>query len=146
MDDEARLLAKLAAIEALYAGASTSGERGAAGNARQRILERLAEFEQLDAPLEMQFSLHDVYSRRLFIALAKRYDLRPFRYPRQKRQTLMLKVPARFLDETLWPQFEALSDELHRHLDAITSRVIQSAVHQGDLDDVEEDQPRELPG
>jgi hypothetical protein len=146
MSDDANLLATLAAIEALFAGASTSGERGAAANARQRILERLAEFEQRDPPVEMQFTLHDVYTRRLFIALAKRYDLRPFRYPRQKRQTIMLKVPKRFLDQTLWPEFEALSRELGSHLEALTARVIHTAVYQGDLDEVEEGQPRELPG
>jgi hypothetical protein len=87
-----------------------------------------------------------VYTRRLFIALAKRYDLRPFRYPRQKRQTIMLKVPKRFLDQTLWPEFEALSRELGSHLEALTARVIHTAVYQGDLDEVEEGQPRELPG
>lgn len=146
MSDEAHLLEKLAAIEALFAGASTSGERGAAANARQRILERLAEFEERDPPVEMQFTLHDVYTQRLFIALAKRYDLRPFRYRRQKRQTIMLKVPKRFLDETLWPEFEALSHELRGHLDELTARIIQKAVYQGDLDEVEEGEPRELPG
>jgi hypothetical protein len=146
MSDEARLLDKLAAIEALFAGASTSGERGAAANARQRILERLAEFEERDPPVEMQFTLDDVYTQRLFIALAKRYDLRPFRYRRQKRQTIMLKVPKRFLDETLWPEFEALSHELRSHLDELTARIIQKAVYQGDLDEVEEGQPPELPG
>lgn len=146
MSDEANLLAKLAAIEALFAGASTPGEQGAAANARQKILERLAEFEQRDPPVEMQFTLHDVYTRRLFIALAKRYNLRPFRYPRQKRQTIMLKVPERFLNQTLWPEFEALARELRNHLETLTERVVHAAVYQGDLDEVDEQPPRELPG
>ena len=146
MSDEAHLLEKLAAIEALFAGASTLGERGAAANARQRILQRLAEYEQRDPPVEMQFTLHDVYTQRLFVALAKRYDLRPFRYRRQKRQTIMLKLPKRFLDETLWPEFEALSRKLRSHLDELTTRIIQKAVYQGDLDEFEEGPPRELPG
>jgi hypothetical protein len=58
----------------------------------------------------------------------------------------MLKVPKRFLDQTLWPEFEALSHELGSHLDELNAGIIQKAVYQGDLDEVEEGQPRELPG
>lgn len=43
MQDEARLLEKLRAIEALFAGATTEGERTAADNARQRIRARIDE-------------------------------------------------------------------------------------------------------
>ena len=39
--DERKLIEKLRRIEALYAGAATSGERVAAANARDRIRERL---------------------------------------------------------------------------------------------------------
>ena len=39
--DEARLIDKLRPIEALFAGATTVGERVAAEHARSRILERL---------------------------------------------------------------------------------------------------------
>ncbi len=46
--DEAALIAKLAKIEALFAGAATEGERAAAAGARDRILERLREVEKAD--------------------------------------------------------------------------------------------------
>jgi hypothetical protein len=48
MMDEAKLIEKLKLIEALFAGATTPGERVAADAARQRILERLKSVEVAD--------------------------------------------------------------------------------------------------
>lgn len=123
------LIAKLLRIEALHAGAATPGERAAAANARDRILDRLRRTERENPPIEMQFSLPDPWSRKLFLALARRYGLEPYRMSRQRYQTVMLRVPKRFLDETLWPEFRALSDELHAYLADITDRVIAEAIH-----------------
>ncbi len=50
--DEARLIEKLLAVEALHAGATTKGERVAAENARRRILDRLRELVEEDPPIE----------------------------------------------------------------------------------------------
>ena len=41
----------------------------------------------------------------------------------------MLRVSPRFSDETLWPEFIKLDRELMSQLDAITERVISSAIH-----------------
>jgi hypothetical protein len=46
--DEAKLREKLARIEALFAGATTEGERVAAAEARRRIQHRLQSVEQID--------------------------------------------------------------------------------------------------
>ena len=48
----ARLLEKLRAIEALFAGATTDGERVAAAEARKRIQLRLKVIEEADPPVE----------------------------------------------------------------------------------------------
>lgn len=127
--DEARLIEKLRAIEALFAGATSPGERDAAGEARQRILERLAKLQSADPPVEYRFKLADAWSRRIFIALLRRYDIRPYRYPRQRMTTVMAKVPKRFVDETLWPEFEQLSATLRAHLDEITARIVAEVIH-----------------
>ena len=82
MSDEVKLLEKLLRIEALHAGAATAGERSAAAEAKRRILERLTELRQSDPPVEYRFGLDNVWSRRLFLALLRRYGLRPYRYPR----------------------------------------------------------------
>lgn len=126
---EQDLIRKLLRIEALRAGATTPGEQEAASQAAERIRARLAELARQEPAVEYTFTLHDPWTRQLFIALCRRYGLRPFRYPRQKRQTVVVKVPGRFVDETLWPHFEELSEALRSHLQEITDRVIQEAVH-----------------
>lgn len=126
---EQKLIERLSRIEGLFAGATTTGERVAAEAALGRILARLAELELSDTPIEYRFSIPDPWKRRLFLALARRYGLRPFRYPRQKSQTVMLKVPERFVDETLWPHYNELARELDQWLDEATTRVISEAVH-----------------
>ena len=50
-------------------------------------------------PIELQFSIADPWSRQLFLALARRYGLRPYRYRRQRRTTVMLQAPESFLRE-----------------------------------------------
>ena len=46
MNDFARLIEKLKLIEALHSGATTPGERTAAGNARQRIREKIEHYKE----------------------------------------------------------------------------------------------------
>jgi len=128
LTSEARLIAKLRLIEALHAGATTDGERLAAAEAKRRILDRLASVEKSDPPIEYRFSLPDPWSRQVFNALARRYGLRPYRYPRQHRQTVMVRVSNRFVQETLWPEFQAISAELRGYLRDVTDRVIREVL------------------
>jgi len=129
MSDEARLIEKLKRIEALFAGAATEGERAAAANAMQRIRGRLKELHKADPPIEFKFRLADMWSRRLFVALLRRYGIRPYRYPRQKHTTVMAKVPETFVEETLWPEFRELDDTLRTYLDEMTDRVIREGIY-----------------
>ena len=135
--NEENLIEKLLLIEALHAGSKFPGERIAAENARERIRERLRKAQNNDKPVEYQFSLSDPWSRKLFSALARRYELKPFRYRGQRRTTLMLKVPKSFVDETLWPEFQELSRTLRAYLDEITEKVIRESIH-GDSSEAEE--------
>ena len=134
---EAELLAKLERVEALHAGAATPGERDAAAQARNRILARLAALEASDPPIEYAFSLRDPWSRKLLVAMLRRYGIRPYRYARQRRTTVRAKVPRRFLDETLWPTFLEASRLLQTHLDEVAARIIRQAVA-SDASEVEE--------
>ena len=135
--DEQKLIEKLRLIETLYAGAATAGERVAAGNARERIRERLHRLQGEDKPIEFRFSLADVWSRKLFVALLRRYDLKPYRYRGQRRTTVMVRVPKNFVNETLWPEYQELSRSLHSYLDEVTERVIREEIH-GDASEAEE--------
>lgn len=125
---EARLREKLRKIEALYAGAATPGERDAAEAALSRLRARLKAEAEAEAPVEMKFSLGDEWSRRLFLALCRRYGLEPYRYRRQRLTTVMVRLPVSFCDQVLWPEFCELDRELRGYLDAVTSRLIAEDV------------------
>src|SRR4051812_31868849 len=127
--DEAKLREKLSRIEALFAGATTDGERIAAGEARRRIQLRLQNVERVDPPLEYRFTLADSWSRKVFLALLRRYELRPYRHRGQRRTTVMVKVPKAFVNETLWPEFEQISATLRTYLDEVTDRIIAEVIH-----------------
>jgi len=129
MTDEAQLREKLRKIEALFAGADTVGEKLAAEAALERVRARLAELERSDKPIEMQFSLPDQWSRQLFLALCRRYGLKPYRLNRQRVTTVMLRVPKRFGDQVLWPEFQELNTALMQYLNEVTTRVIREEVH-----------------
>jgi hypothetical protein len=144
MSFESDLRDRLRKIEALMAGAGTAGERDAAGAALERVRARLAEQVVRDPPIEMQFSMPDGWSRQLFVALCRRYGLKPFRFPRQKRTTVMLRAPKGFLDTVLWPEFLELERALRAHLQGVTTRIIHDAIH-ADTSDAEE-VPPSLPG
>jgi len=126
---ETQLREKLRKIEALFAGAGTVGERIAAEAALERVRARLAELERSNPPIEMQFSLPDQWSRRLFLALCRRYGLKPYRLYRQRLTTVMLRVPKGFVDQVLWPEFGELNAALTQYLDEVTTRIIRDGVH-----------------
>ncbi len=127
--NEEKLIEKLKLVEALFAGAATAGEKVAADRARVRILERLKEWEIADPPVEYTFTMQDMWSRKVFLALLRRYEIRPYRYKRQRHTTVMARVSKRFVDETLWPEFARLSDELDEYLTDVTDRVIRQVIH-----------------
>ncbi|MFM2176345.1 MAG: hypothetical protein RL015_443 [Verrucomicrobiota bacterium] len=127
---ESDLLEKLRKIERLYAGAATPGEKEAAAEAMARIRQRLGEVERVEKPIEYRFTLTDGWSKKLFLALLRRYELRPYRYARQRRNTVMVRVPRSFVNETLWPEFLELSEVLKTYLEEVTNRVIAQAIHE----------------
>jgi hypothetical protein len=144
MTDEARLRAKLERIEALFAGATTTGERLAAGEARRRILARLHAVERESPAVEHSFRLGDVWARKLFLGLLRRYDLKPYRYAGQRYTTVVVRVSRRFVEETLWPEFQQLSATLRSYLDEVTDRVVRSVLHEDGSEADEVAAPRGL--
>ena len=144
VSDEQSLRTKLQKIEALFAGATTTGERSAAEAAIERVRARLAELERQDTPIEMQFSLPDQWSRQLFLALCRRYGLKPYRLYRQRLTTVMLRVPKGFADQVLWPEFQELNKALMQYLSEVTTRIIRDEVH-GDTSEASEVRQHMLP-
>ena len=143
--DEERLIRRLRLIEALHAGAATEGEKMAAGMARQRILDRLKLKETENPPIEYRFTMNDMWSRKVFVALLRRYEIKPYRYPGQRYTTVMGRVSKKFVDETLWPEFQEISGVLHTYLSEVTDRVVSQVIHQ-DVSEAEVvEQPPQLP-
>jgi len=126
---EQELRARLRKISALFEGATTPGERNAAAAAIERVKNALSAMQQTERSVEMQFSLPDQWSRRLFLALCRRYGLKPYRLYRQRLTTVMLRVPTLFVDQVLWPEFQELNKALTQYLNDVTTRVIREEVH-----------------
>ena len=143
MSTESLLREKLRKIEALFAGAGTAGERLAAEAALARVRARLSELGRQDPPVEMQFSMSDQWSRHLFLALCRRYGLKPYRYHRQRRTTVMVRAPRGFVDMVLLPEFSDLDMALKTYLHEVTLRIIREEIF-ADTSDAQE-VPEALP-
>jgi len=138
---EQELIALLEKIQALHARAGTDGERQAAAAARERIRNRLEETREAFPPpepeTEYRLAVHDPWGRKLLVALLRRDGVRPYRYPRQRRTTIMVRATRTYIDGELWPEFTALQDELRVYLEKATDRIIAAAVYD-DASDPEE--------
>ena len=128
MNTEQDLREKLRKISALFAGATTVGERNAAAAAIERVRKVLLEAEQTEKPVEMRFTLPDRWGRRLFTALCRRHGLEPYRYRRQRQTTVLVRAPRSFITETLWPEFLEIKTALDEYLNEATERIIREEV------------------
>ena len=137
MTKEEELRQKLRKIGALFEGAGTSGERDAAGAALKRIVVKLEKAVKADSPIEYTFTFADQWSRQLFIALCRRYSLKPYRYARQRHTTVMVSVPESFVNDVLWPHYQALNKELMEYLRQATEKIISEEIHR-DTTEVQE--------
>ncbi len=72
------------------------------------------------------------------------YGIRPYRYRRQRHTTVMARVPRRFLDETLWPEFNQLNDVLRSYLQRVTERVIKASIYAEDAEAEVRNEPAAL--
>jgi hypothetical protein len=137
MTTEKELREKLRKIAALFEGATTAGERDAAAAASKRVLAALGAAEKVESAIEMQFGLSDRWSRLLFTALCRRYQLKPYRYPRQRYTTVVVRAPRTFIDNTLWPEYLEIKAALDSYLNEATERIIREEVF-GDAEEAEE--------
>jgi hypothetical protein len=136
LTSEQELRQKLRKITALFEGATTPGERDAAAAAIERIRAALCVVERTES-IEMSFRLPDRWNRRLFTALCRRYGLKPYRYPRQRHSTVVLRAPKSFINMTLWPEFLQIKNALDEYLHEATERIIREEVF-GDSGEAEE--------
>lgn len=141
---EGTLIEKLRKLEALHAGTKVDGEREAARRAAERIRERLAEMRSREKDELLRYRIEDRWHRKLFVALCRRYGLKPYREPGRRYSTILVRMPATFRKETFNPQFLALSKEITAELDELTDRVIREAIDE-DVSDAPEESLKALP-
>lgn len=141
---EGTLLEKLRKIEALHAGTKIDGEREAARRAAERIRARLAELQSREREEVLVYSLHDPWKRKLFVALCRRYGLKPYREYGRRYSTVQVRAPKTFQERTLWPEFLALSEELDAHLTELTDRVIREAIDEDVSEPADAEPPKAL--
>lgn len=129
MNNEEELRLKIRKIEALFGGTDFIGERDAAEAALKRIKEKLAQTVKTTSVLEYKSKFDNPWSQKLFIALCRRYELRPYRYARQRRTTVMVRVPKDFIEKILWPEYQALNKVLREYINQMTEKIITEEIH-----------------
>ena len=134
MNSEEEMRLKIRKIEALFGGSEFIGERDAAEAALKRIKETLANTIKTTPSLEYALKFDNHWSKKLFTALCRRYELRPYRYARQRRTTVVIKAPKDFVETVLWPEYQALSKILYEYINQMTEKIITEEIHRDTTD------------
>ena len=125
MAGEEALRAKLAKVEALFRRAGGPGERAAAGAAMDRLRARLGRRDGKREPeVELKLTLPDKWSVSLLAAVCRKHGIKPYRYARQRRTTVMVRARERDFDGVVWPKFERLHSELESYFEDVTDDLI----------------------
>lgn len=127
---------RLAKLEALFARGATAGERTAAGAALGRLQARLdlAGAKAPESETELQYILPDTWAVRVFVALCRKHGVKPYRYPRQRRTTVMVRVRKGDFEKTIAAEFQSLHRELIGYFDEMVNHLIAD-VMKSDGDD-----------
>ena len=133
MTSDQQIREKLRKIKALFAGASSEGERQAAQAAMDRLQERIraeeVEKPTEDPPVEFRFSLRNPWSLRLFLALCRAKGYRPYRHPRMRRTSVCVRIGARQVNLDLWPEYLEMDRVLTEHLGELADQIIGDCIN-----------------
>ncbi len=111
-------LDKLAKVEALLQRASSEGERQAAELAKGRIITKISDL-QVNCPIEYKISLDSPWKRRLLASLRAKHGYRTYRYARQRRTTIHVRIAKNVMEGVLWPEFLRYSEILEELVEEI---------------------------
>ena len=127
MGQQDDIRAKLEKLEALFARGATEGERAAAGAALDRLTSRLDTGAQ-EEKVEFQYSLPDAWAVKIFVALCRKHGVHPYRYPRQRRTTVMVNVQKSVFEQTVMAEFKTLHAELVAYFKDTVDHLISDAM------------------
>ena len=88
--------------------------------------------------------MSDMWSRKVFTALLRRYGIAPYRYTGQRYTTVMARVSKKFVDETLWPEYQEISKTLEAYLTEVTDRVVSQVIHQDSSEAEVVERPKQI--
>lgn len=133
MADDTQIREKLAKIKALFAGATTAGERQAAQAAMARVQQRIDAVPPpepiTDPPVEFRFSLTNPWSLRLFLALCRSKGYRPYRHPRMRRTSVCVRIGKRSVNSDLWPEYLEMNKVLTEYLGELADHIITDCIN-----------------
>lgn len=129
------LLDKIKKIESLILGAKTEGEKNAAISAKERILGKFPELEPNKNLKEYTLYTSDTWHKKLLIALCRKYEIKPYRYSRQKYTTVTIRVNEDFLNKILWKEYLEYSKSLEELIGEITDDLIEK-IHKHEEEEV----------
>ncbi len=137
MTDEQQIRDKLTKIKALFAGATTPGERVAAQAAIERLQQRIdgvppgktQSTPDADPPVEFRFSLRNTWSLRLFLALCRSKGFKPYRYPRMRRTSVCIRIGKRAVSTDLWPEYIEMNAVLTEYLGELADHIIADCIN-----------------
>jgi hypothetical protein len=127
--NDAQIRERLAKIRALFAGATTAGERNAAEAALRRIEIKMQRARGPVPEQEYRFSLSNPWSLRLFIALCRSKGMKPYRYARMRRTTLCVKGEPGAINLELWPEFQQMDEVLTQYLGELADHIISDCIN-----------------
>jgi hypothetical protein len=140
MERTGDIRAKLEKLEALFARGATAGERAAAGAALDRLTSKMTNATD-EGTTELQYSLPDAWAVRIFVALCRKHGVKPYRYPRQRRTTIMVRVQPKAFERSVMAEFETLHRELVAYFQETVDHLIADAM-KSDGDDTNMEAPQ----
>jgi hypothetical protein len=140
MRQQDEIRAKLEKLEALFARGATKGERAAAGAALDCLMARLPDALKEDE-VELKYTLPDTWAVRIFVALCRKHGVAPYRYPRQRRTTVMVRVQPTMFEKTVLAEFQTLHSELVAYFRDTVDHLIADAM-KSDGDDADLERPQ----
>jgi uncharacterized protein YfdQ (DUF2303 family) len=75
------------------------------------------------------------WHKKLLIAICRKYEVKPYRYYRQKYTTVMVRVDEAFMNQVLWKEFQQYSRLMEELVSEITDDLI-SKIHQHEDEDL----------
>jgi len=129
--DDTTALDRMRAVEARFLSLPKDANPAAVRAGVERLRAQLAEARSRERDDVVTVSIADPCGRSVFIALCRRYGLKPHRHARQRQATVVVAAPPSFYDRVLWPEFEALTDVLYEHFLSVTMRALDEVLLTG---------------